>query len=230
VVIDLGTGDGRAVLARARSSPPDLILGIDATAAAMREVSQRAAAKPARGGVGNARFFVEAAEALPGPLAGTAHIVTITLPWGSLLRGVLGREPRVMAGIAGLVRPGGVVEALISVTPRDGIGGLDALTDAAGPVIAAAWAEHGVALTAMRPAAPVEVLATASTWARRLGDRPIWRLAFGVARTAPDRARNRGIDHEQGAPEPRSGRTDRRDRPLTMRNVRDTVGTSPKDR
>jgi len=176
VVIDIGTGDGRAVLARARAAPCDLVLGIDAAADSMREASRRAAARPERGGLANARFFVDAAEALPGPLAGTADLVTITMPWGSLLRGVLGRDPAAMAGIAGLLSDGGVVEVLVSVTPRDGVAGFAALSAADESAIAAAWSRLGLRLVDLRLATTAEVVATGSSWARRLGTRPVWRL------------------------------------------------------
>jgi 16S rRNA (adenine(1408)-N(1))-methyltransferase len=176
VVIDIGTGDGRAVLARARATPCDLVLGIDAAAASMREASRRAAARPARGGLANARFFVEAAEALPGPLAGTADLVTITMPWGSLLRGVLGRDTAVMTGIAGLLAAEGSIELLVSVTARDAVDGIATLSADDAPTIAAAWSRFGLRLVTFQPAMTEEIVATGSSWARRLGERPVWRL------------------------------------------------------
>ncbi len=178
MVIDLGTGDGRAVLTRAAARPTDLVLGIDANAASMAESSRRAARRAERGGLPNAMFLVEAAEALPGPLACRADLVTITFPWGSLLRGVLGLDRTVMDGIAGLVAPGGRVEILVSVVPSDGIEGLAELDERACPAIAAAWAEAGLELTSMCRATAEEVAATRSSWARRLGDRPVWRLSL----------------------------------------------------
>ena len=80
-------------------------------------------AEPTVGGPHNARFFVEAAEVLPGPLAGTGSLVTVSFPWGSLLQGVLGRRPAVLCGVAGLVAPGGALEILVSVTQRDRVAG-----------------------------------------------------------------------------------------------------------
>ena len=178
MIVDVGTGDGRAVLARARLSPDDLILGIDASATAMADASRRAAAKPARGGLPNARFFVDAAESLPGPLAGTADIVTVKLPWGSLLLGVLGRDVVVMAGLAGTLRSsvGARLESFVSVTARDHVPGIECLTAAHATAIAAAWAGCGLSLRSFRPATAEELNATGSSWARRLGDRPVWRL------------------------------------------------------
>jgi 16S rRNA (adenine(1408)-N(1))-methyltransferase len=78
--VDLGTGDGRHVLAVAAARPDRLVVGVDANAAAMAEASRRAAAKPRRGGLPNALFVVAAAEALPPELAGVAELVTAHFP------------------------------------------------------------------------------------------------------------------------------------------------------
>jgi methylase of polypeptide subunit release factors len=49
VTVDLGCGDGRAVLAAAAGRPDRLVVGVDASAAAMAEASRRADRKPGRG-------------------------------------------------------------------------------------------------------------------------------------------------------------------------------------
>lgn len=173
MVVDLGTGDGRSVLARATREPGTLAIGVDAAPAAMAEASRRAD----RGRIANVLFLAAGVEALAGsPLGSTADLVTVTLPWGSLLRGVLGRDEAALAGVAASAVPGGCIEVLASVLPTDGIDGLVSLDGDAGPAIEAAWAGAGMVLTAMRPASTAEVRATGSTWARRLGDRPVWRL------------------------------------------------------
>ena len=84
-------------------------------------------------------------------------------PWGSLLRGVLGDDDAVLAGLAGLLAPGATGSVLWSVVPRDGI--------AAAPPphqLAAAYARHGLSLVESRPATAGEVAASHSTWAKRL--------------------------------------------------------------
>jgi len=176
VIVDLGTGDGRAVLAQASAEPGAFVIGIDANAAAMVEASRRASR--ARTRVVNACFLVEAAESLPGPLGYSVSLVCITLPWGSLLRGVLGLDASALLGIASIVAPGGRVEVLASAVPTDQIAGLVELGRAAEAGIAAAWKSLGFALESMRPGTRDELLATRSSWARRLGDRPVWRLSF----------------------------------------------------
>jgi 16S rRNA (adenine(1408)-N(1))-methyltransferase len=177
VIADIGTGDGRAVLARARAEPASLVVGVDAAAPAMAVASRRAA----RGGQANTIFLVAGAETLAdSPLAGRVDLVTVTFPWGSLLRGVLGLDTKALAGVAALVAPGGRVEALVSVIPSDRIEGMPTLDQAWGPAICGAWATAGLRLLSMRRATTAEVAASRSSWARRLGAagdaRPVWRL------------------------------------------------------
>ena len=172
--MDLGTGDGRAVLAAASAHPNALVIGIDASAAAMAETSRRA--DRGRSSRPNALFLVEAAERLPGPLEARASVVSITLPWGSLLRGVLGLDRRALAGIASIVARDGRVVALVSVVPADRVDGVVSVHALPETAIADAWRPFGFELISRRPATGEELLATRSSWARRLGDRPVWRL------------------------------------------------------
>jgi 16S rRNA (adenine(1408)-N(1))-methyltransferase len=176
VIVDLGTGDGRAVLAGAVAEPQALVIGIDANAAGMAESSRRAVRPRSGRGAPNAIFLVEAAEGLPGPLAGAASLVTITMPWGSLLRGVLGLDQIPMRGIASVVGRDGRVVVLVSVTPADRVQGLLELGHPAQPAIAEAWRSVGFELEPMRLASAEDLRASRSSWARRLGDRPVWRL------------------------------------------------------
>jgi len=62
VTIDLGTGDGRHVLAAAAARPDTLAIGLDANASGMIESSRRASR---RGALPNALFAVAAAEHPP---------------------------------------------------------------------------------------------------------------------------------------------------------------------
>ena len=177
MVVDIGTGDGRAVLDRARAEPCSLVLGVDAAAPAMAESSRRAA----RRGPTNAVFLGTGAEALAeGVLVARADLVTVTFPWGSLLRGVLGLDEAALAGVAAVVAPGGRVEVLASVVPSDRVEGLATLDACHEPAVRRAWARSGLHLVAMRPATPAEIDRSGSTWARRLradrDARPVWRL------------------------------------------------------
>jgi 16S rRNA (adenine(1408)-N(1))-methyltransferase len=177
VTIDLGTGDGRFVLAAASDRPDRLVIGVDASAAGMAEASRRAAAKPRRGGRPNALFVAAAAEALPAELNGLAELVTVHFPWGSLLRGLLGPEPAVLGGIARVLRPGARLDLLVSVTDRDHGAGSRPLDAEAIAALAPAYAREGLELGQPRPATAAEIAATRSTWGKRLGagaTRPAW--------------------------------------------------------
>lgn len=169
MTIDVGTGDGRAVLAAA-ADPRTLAFGLDANADAMAEVSRRAARPVRRGGRPNAAFVLAAIEAAPAELSAIAELVTVRFPWGSLLRGCLGRDTPVAAGVAGLVViPGGTLELLLAPAAKDGLDGLP--TDPAAVVHAAAttFGAFGFELVEGRAAHAAEILASGSTWARRLG-------------------------------------------------------------
>jgi len=175
VVIDLGTGDGRAVLARAAAEPRSLVIGVDPVVSAMVRSSRRAAR------LSNASFVRASAEAVPAELHERAGAVTVIFPWGSLLRGVLGLPGSEAAadGIARLLRPRALADVLVSVTERDGLGSLD---DAAIARLANVHQRRGLRLCDARPATAAEVINSHSSWARRLGAtrgrRPAWRLTF----------------------------------------------------
>jgi 16S rRNA (adenine(1408)-N(1))-methyltransferase len=99
--VDLGTGDGKAVLRAARAEPTLLAIGVNADASALRAASWQAARPVARGGVPNACFLAgDAIEALR-LLRGQVHEVRSTLPWGSLLRAVLEGERAFALAVAG---------------------------------------------------------------------------------------------------------------------------------
>jgi 16S rRNA (adenine(1408)-N(1))-methyltransferase len=179
VIIDLGTGDGRAALALAEAEPTTLVIGVDADASSMAETSRRAARRAA---VPNVLFVVASAEAPPSELLGLADEVRILFPWGSLLRGLLGHDERVARGIAALARPGARVSATISITARDGVGETSELDASAVAELGRALGPAGLRLTGSHRVDRDEVRATRSTWGRRLlgasGERPVRRLEF----------------------------------------------------
>jgi 16S rRNA (adenine(1408)-N(1))-methyltransferase len=172
VTIDAGTGDGRAVLAAAAREPATLVLGLDANAAAMIEASRRAARSARKGGLPNAAFLVAAAEAPPAELMGLADLVTVRLPWGSLLRGVVGRDAAVAEGLAGLLSTRGTLELLVAPIQRDGLDGIPTSADGLVAGAAAAFEPHGLSIECAVEATAAEVRASGSTWARRLNRRP----------------------------------------------------------
>jgi 16S rRNA (adenine(1408)-N(1))-methyltransferase len=89
--------------------------------------------------------------------------MTVNFPWASLLRGVLGADDAVLAGIARLLAPGATATALVSVVPRDGVPDLPPRGE-----LAAAYAGHGLELLEARPATAEELGQIRSSWAKRL--------------------------------------------------------------
>jgi 16S rRNA (adenine(1408)-N(1))-methyltransferase len=96
-------------------------------------------------------------------LYGLAGSLTGNFPWGSLLRGALGHDDAVLAGLARLLAPGARGAVLVSVVPRDGVPAMPPAAE-----LAAAYARHGLELAEARPATAEEVAASASSWAKRL--------------------------------------------------------------
>jgi 16S rRNA (adenine(1408)-N(1))-methyltransferase len=191
VAIDVGAGDGRAVIARAIAEPRTLVIAVDAAAASMVESSRRAAKHPHKGGLPTALFVVAAAEAPPPELAGLAATIDVILPWGSLLDGILGENQAVLRGITSLLTPDGRVHAVASMAPRDHADG-GTRADLDPTVIAAAWAAAGLEIRSMVPLTPAQAAAVPSSWARRLrlgtadDDRRTWAVdAVRTTRRGP---------------------------------------------
>src|SRR3990172_860950 len=114
VTIDLGAGDGRFAYRYARENPGRFVVGIDPVAETLREMSAKAARKPARGGLPNVLYVLASVELLPDELRGVASEIFVTLPWGSLMRGVILAEPAVLDGIASLARDGAELRIVLN--------------------------------------------------------------------------------------------------------------------
>jgi 16S rRNA (adenine(1408)-N(1))-methyltransferase len=173
------------VLAAARVQPDRLVVGVDASAAAMAVASRRAAAKPGRGGLANALFVVAAAEALPLELDGLADLVTVYFPWGSLLRGLLGADPAMLTGLTRVMRPGATLSMLVSAMARDRGAGVEPVQERTLHALAGRYGRYRLDLIEVRPATPVDVAAAHSTWGKRLdagGQRPAWLLRASLGR------------------------------------------------
>lgn len=168
--IDVGTGGGQAVVRRARRNRNELAIGLDADALAMADASRRVAANSRHGGLPNALFLAASAAELPGYLAGRADLVTVALPWGSLLRAFLEPDTQLVCGIADVLKSGGELELLISATERDAAAAGITLRDAndvgrLADVLVAA----GLDVIECRQATESDVEKLSSAWGKRLG-------------------------------------------------------------
>ena len=179
------------MLATAAREPTTFVLGLDASAAAMAEASRRAVRNVRKGGLPNAAFVLAAAETPPPELRAIAELVTVRFPWGSLLRGCVGLDDAVAGGLAALVAPGGRLELLLAPADRDRLDGIPTDVPDVVVAVARAFGRLGLELEFGRPATPVDVKVSGSTWARRLFATPraqrdvtLVRLARRVARPA----------------------------------------------
>jgi 16S rRNA (adenine(1408)-N(1))-methyltransferase len=173
--VDLGTGDGRFVLAHAAAHPERLVLGIDASADGMMGASRRAAHPAGRGGRPNATFAVSALEALPAELDGLADLVTVHFPWGTLRAAAAGHAPAVTARLARLVSPTGRLELLLADGERDAADPIDP------EAVVEAYRPFDLAATELAPATLADARAVHSSWGKRLlrnpaAGRSAWRI------------------------------------------------------
>jgi len=119
-----------------------------------------------------------------------ADLVTVHLPWGSLLRGLLGADPAIMTGLTRVMRPGATLSLLLSTSDRDRGAGVAPLQEPAVHALAGSYADWDLEVTEARPATVADVAAAHSTWGKRLGAgarRPAWLLRARFDRPAgPD--------------------------------------------
>jgi len=158
----VGAGDGGYVVHRARTDPELFAIAIDASPDALAHGSWRAK----RASLANAAFLVAGVERLADELAGVGDEVTVHLPWGSLLGGLLSADGAVLGPLAMLLKPEGELRVLLSATARDN---LAALTAPALWALAPAYARHGLVLFEARAESPDDLGASRSSWAKRLG-------------------------------------------------------------
>ena len=177
VTIDVGAGDGRFAYRYGAAHLERFVIGIDPVAENLRELSAKAARKPERGGLANVLYVVASIEHVPAELRGIADEIFVTLPWGSLMRGIILGEDAVLASIASLARDGASLRIVLNTrifddpVPLDVRDLPDVTPDYVRETLAPAFARHGVAVTEARFMDADEVAAIETTWAKRLSHR-----------------------------------------------------------
>jgi 16S rRNA (adenine(1408)-N(1))-methyltransferase len=156
-LIDIGTGDGRFVLASAQARPRVFALGIDACRQNLR-VASRCAPE-------NALFVIANALALPGELDGVATQITINFPWGSLLKGLVAGEATLLRGLAALCRPGARMDVRLNGGALAAAGWT---LDKGAAHIRRVLCSSGFALDAPVALGPGKLRQIPTTWAKRL--------------------------------------------------------------
>jgi 16S rRNA (adenine(1408)-N(1))-methyltransferase len=173
LLLDLGTGDGKHVLAEARSHPDTLVLGLDAGPDAMRKTAARAAGKPAKGGTPNALFVWASVEQLPAELADVSELHCL-MPWGSLLRALVSPDLQVLRAVAGRCVAGAPFLITLNLhawrPPVPEVGGLPEPTPASVlATLAPAYADAGWAIATAGYLDEAQVAALGTSWTKRLG-------------------------------------------------------------
>src|SRR6266542_3466022 len=92
VLADLGCGDGKHSLRLAMAEPAALVVGVDAETTRL----DRVAAAARRRRVMNLFFLTWSMDRPLPALAGRCTTITVIMPWGSLLEGILGTDEQVL--------------------------------------------------------------------------------------------------------------------------------------
>ena len=176
VLVDVGTGDARTAYRQAVAHPDWLVIGVDPAWQRMTETAVRAARKPAKGGAANLLLVSSAIETVPPALHGVADQVTVLMPWGKLLRGVVLGEDDVLSGLRAVAKPGAPLEISIGTSIwRDPIPleirDLPELTPetVASTGLTDRLAVLGWRVTDVRLVPHTDLDTISSSWARRLG-------------------------------------------------------------
>ena len=113
VLADLGCGDGKHSLRLAMAEPAALVVGVDAETTRL----DRVAAAARRRRVMNLFFLTWSMDRPLPALAGRCTTITVIMPWGSLLEGILGTDEQVLTNVLVLGRMGAVLDAVVNCRP-----------------------------------------------------------------------------------------------------------------
>jgi 16S rRNA (adenine(1408)-N(1))-methyltransferase len=177
VSIDLGAGDGAFAYRCAKQHPERCVIAIDPVAENMREYSLKASRKLERGGLENLLYAVASVEQPPRELRALADELFVTLPWGSLMRGIILGDDAVLAGFADMMAHGGRVRIVLNTRIFDDPIPLevrdlpDVTPDYVRAELASAFERHAMRIEDARRMAAEEVAKLGTTWAKRLSHR-----------------------------------------------------------
>jgi 16S rRNA (adenine(1408)-N(1))-methyltransferase len=157
ITLDLGTGDGRFVNALAKGHPEQFVVGVDACRENLREHS--------RVKLPNMLFVIACAQQLPWEFEGLFSQITINFPWGSLLDGLLARNPGLMYGLYSAARP----DAQIAIHLNgDALKKAGASLDGGAEIVYMNLHQYGWKLSFPHLMQEDALKKLPSTWARRL--------------------------------------------------------------
>lgn len=175
VLLDVGTGDGKFAARAASERPEWFVIGMDPVAGAMAEVSGRALRPRTR--QENLLFVVASVEQMPRELDGIAHEITVNLPWGSLMRGLILAEPEIVGNIARAAAPSATLRLVLNLrifadpVPAE-VADLPELTvDYVESTLREPYRQMGFEIVTVRELKPSELLDLETSWAKRLSHR-----------------------------------------------------------
>ncbi len=177
VTVDVGAGDGAWAYRYAAAHPARFVIALDPVRENLREWSAKSGRKAGKGGLANALFVVASMEAAPEEMLGVADEIFVTLPWGSLMRGIILGDDVVLAGIASFGRVGAAVRIVLNTRIFDEPVPLDVrdlpevTPEYVMESLAPAFEQHGMPVTVCRWMDADEVAAIGTTWGKRLSHR-----------------------------------------------------------
>lgn len=177
VTIDVGAGDGRFAYRYAQAHPRRLVIALEPVRESVREMSSKAARRAERGGLANVLYVAGSIERVPAELRGAANEIFVTLPWGSLMRGLILGEATVLAGVASLGAPGAAVRIVLNTRifdeplPAEAQGLPEVTPDYVRAELTEPYAAAGLCIERVEWMSASEVGALDTTWAKRLSHR-----------------------------------------------------------
>lgn len=175
VEVDIGTGDGRFPYAQAKKNRDVFYIGIDPVAENMFEYASKSIQKPSKGGVSNVLYIVAAAEDIPRELLNVADKINITLPWGSLLEGIIKGDSLLLGNLLNVARQKAEYEFLFTYDVLHEAGEiakreLPILTpDYLNNDLVEKYAASGFKIEEINLMTQKELRTYQTTWAKRLG-------------------------------------------------------------
>ena len=187
-MIDIGTGDGLFVYESARQNPKKFYIGIDASTRPLEKISEKIHRKPAKGGLTNVLFLQAAVEDLPPELDGVADEVHVHFPWGSLLKGVLTGDERVLGNLRRICAADALLEVVVALDPERDAAELERLDipplspELIESVLAPRYQKAGFAINEKGLLPASEWTSLHTSWARRLKGSANRSLTYLIAR------------------------------------------------
>ena len=113
-IIDLGTGDGRFVFKSAQANPNNLYIGIDPSEKQLQAYSKKINTNRLE----NAKLLVGSLKNLPEQIKGTADVLYVFLPWGTLLQNIVKPTNESSQRFASVLKKPATMEILLGYDPK----------------------------------------------------------------------------------------------------------------